>query len=161
MRPHRPLHALYAELNVTFWGGRLPAPERKILYGGPIADRGVYVRRVRARDGMVGLRNGDDYCLGLFLPPGPLTPPRILVLSPLGAEYERRVLLHEMAHTALWIAGFHAENHGPRFVAELERLAGLGEAWALEEARLHARPEAAGLEVLISTSLEREAESAS
>ncbi len=47
----------------------------------------------------------------------------------------RRVLLHEMAHCSVWIAGVRDDGeHGPRFVAELKRLAARGEAWALDQA---------------------------
>jgi hypothetical protein len=70
-------------------------------------------------------------------------PAEIRVLSPLG-DGERQTLLHEMSHAALWFAGFHAERHGPRFVAELERLHGLGEAWALEQAARYRVADAAG-----------------
>ena len=60
---------------------------------------------------------------------------RILVVSFLPDDAaERQVLLHEMVHCSLHFAGFVDEHHGPHFIAELERLASLGEAWALEEA---------------------------
>jgi hypothetical protein len=141
-KSRRPLHALYDHFNVTFWEGRLPRAIPVMLFGGPVEERGMFVRRGGARDGQ-GLLSGDSYCVGLFRPAGKFTPPRILVLSPLGAEMERRVLLHEMAHAAVWIAGGCWEpQHGPRFRAELERLAGRGEGWATEEARRYAPSEA-------------------
>jgi SprT-like family len=105
--------------------------------------RAVVVRRVGLRDGMDGLRvRRQPGCLGRFSPPGQFYPARIQVLSPLGAEGERRVLLHEMIHCAIYFDGFKGERHGPRFVAEIERLAALGETWAAGEATRYAELEA-------------------
>jgi len=39
-----------------------------------------------------------------------------------------------MIHAQLHFAGFPTERHGPRFVAELDRLIALGEAWAVRQA---------------------------
>lgn len=141
----RPLREVYDELNAQFFGGRLPHPLRELVIGGPVETRGILVRRVGARDGMRGLRfragQKQGHCSGIFCPPGRFWPAAIRVLSPLGGEYERRVLLHEMSHAAVWFAGFRQEAHGPRFVAELTRLADLGEAWALEAAGRYAHLE--------------------
>ena len=47
-----------------------------------------------------------------------------------------------MVHCALWFGGMQDEWHGPRFVAELDRLLGEGEEWAREEAEyFRAHPE--------------------
>ena len=44
------------------------------------------------------------------------------------------LLIHEMGHFVVWLAGPEAPAHGPRFVAELRRIGEQGEAWAIEEA---------------------------
>ena len=136
----RPLREVYAELNVSHFNGRLPEAGKgeEIFYGDltPPERRRVMVRRVGVHRlfGTRGLRDGrGGHCDGLFFTPRGLRGARILVLA-LGGEPERRTLLHEMAHAAVWFAGHRGERHGPRFVAELERLATLGEAWAAESA---------------------------
>jgi len=142
---YRPLRDLYAECNVRFWEGRLPAPERAPAFGGDVLAR-ISVRRVGAVSVPMtrevrGLRaDGGVSCFGTFRPPtGKIWPARIRVLSPLADEGERAVLLHEMCHAAVWFSGFHDEKHGPRFIAELERLAAMGEAWAVEDAARYKR----------------------
>ena len=64
-------------------------------------------------------------------------PAVIQIMSPQAPDAERRVMLHEMIHCGLWFAGFTNERHGPRFVAELERLAAQGETWAAEKAEFY------------------------
>jgi hypothetical protein len=55
-------------------------------------------------------------------------------MSWLSVDLERRTLLHEMVHFAVFLAGAREEiAHGPRFVAELRRIGALGEVWALEQ----------------------------
>jgi hypothetical protein len=73
--------------------------------------------------GTRGLRAGrGHHAVGLFRPPGPSWPAEIRVLAPLGTDEERRVLLHEMVHLALFLAGHPDAGHGERFAAELERV---------------------------------------
>jgi hypothetical protein len=126
----RPLAALYAELNRTFFAGRLPR---------------VRVRRVRdwRESGRSRPRNSrarlTAYVEALAREPLGTTwfrgaePVEILVESS-SSGLERETLLHEMIHVALG----PAEAHGRRFVAELRRLAGLGESWASRAADLYA-----------------------
>lgn len=141
-----PLARLYDELNATFWDGSLPAAiePRRI---GLTAARHVRLRRVgfslRMRYGLGGQPLAHGVCLGLFVPPGLYVPAVIRLLSPLSADLERQVLLHEMCHWAVYVAGHHDEvGHGPQFLAELERLGGRGETWVTEQiARYHADPE--------------------
>jgi len=132
-----PLRELYHELNVELFDGRLPAVQLEpTFYGNQIllTERKIVVRRVGLRMGALGLRSSQGYCLGAFRPAQGVFPPEIRVASRLGADSERRVLLHEMAHCSVWLAGFHDEGHGAHFIAELHRLAALGEAWATEQA---------------------------
>jgi hypothetical protein len=135
----RSLQALYDELNAAFWAGRLPPPQPPgpILYGGPTDTRGVHLRRVGVRLFAGGLRyrhgGRQGRARGLFHPPGKFSPPMIRVLSQLPTEVEREVLLHEMAHLATWCAGHRDAGHGAPFIAELERLAALGEVWVQEQ----------------------------
>jgi len=129
-----PLRVLYEELNAKFWDGRLPPVQRELTVGGDPRSRGVQIRRVGIRSSMRGLRvSGQGYCIGRFVPAGAFWPARINILSPLRAAEERRVLLHEMIHCALFFAGIEDLEHGVPFGAELERLADLGEAWAREQ----------------------------
>jgi hypothetical protein len=138
-----PLAALYTQLNEHFWEGQLPPPTPPGVYGGDTR-RGVVVRRVGIRRrlaalyGTRGLRvrgiPADAFCYGRFSAPSRFYPARIQVVSPLSQDDERQALLHEMVHCRLFFAGFTTEPHGARFVAELERLAAMGEAWALEQA---------------------------
>jgi hypothetical protein len=56
-------------------------------------------------------------------------------------EEERRVLLHEMVHFAVYLGGGRERGdtaHAAPFLAELERLAALGESWAAEQAARYA-----------------------
>jgi len=139
--PHR-LTDLYAELNERFWSGQLPPILRSpTIFASP--PRYVMLRRVSC--GVVSYRSpwlpvrkglrgcGGSYARGTFRPPGQHWPAQIRIVSPLPADEERAVLLHEMIHCGLWFAGFTSEQHGPRFVAELERLATMGEAWTTDE----------------------------
>jgi hypothetical protein len=148
-RRYRPLRELYDEANARFWNGALPAPLRALIFYGdrtPPRERGVMLRRVGCRwDGSVsGLRANGKRCgaVGTFSRAAGFAPSFIRTLSPLGDEMERRVLLHEMAHFAAWRAGDDAREHGGHaaaFIAELERLASLGEVWATEEAERYRR----------------------
>jgi hypothetical protein len=148
-RRYRSLRELYDELNAKFWNGALPGPLRELtFYGNGTAprDRGVWLRRVGARwDGSVhGLRSNGKrgHALGVFRPAGGFRPNQIHVLSPLGAEGERAVLAHEMCHFVVWRAGHDSRDHGGHgapFIAELERLAAMGESWAAEEAERYRR----------------------
>jgi hypothetical protein len=148
-RRYRPLRDVYEELSGRYWPGALPAPLRELtIYGDGTAprDRGVLLRRVGCRwDGSVtGLRahGKRGHALGTFTPAAGYWPNQIHVLSPLGPDVERSILLHEMAHLAVWRAGRDTREHGGHgaaFVAELERLAALGEAWAAEEAERYRR----------------------
>jgi hypothetical protein len=133
--PHT-LPDLYAELNTRFWGGGLPPTLRTpTIFRDP--PRYVMLRRVSCflaspwRSTRKGLATCDgQHAVGIFRPPGQHWPAQIRIASPLMPDEEREVLLHEMIHCGLWFAGFPKEQHGPRFVSELERLAGAGEAWA-------------------------------
>lgn len=133
----RALRALYEDFNVQLWDGRLPHAQRQLIIGGDPFERGISVRRVGVDPfrGTQGLRcRGKGFTAGLFRRPTEAWPAEIRIVSPLGAG-ERRVLLHEMCHAAVWGAGICDEPaHGPRFIDELERLATLGEAWATEDA---------------------------
>ena len=135
-RYSRTLREIYTDLNALFWGGRLPLPQREPILGGAIEARGILVRRVGCRwDGTtkgLRVRGKAGFCTGLFIPPGKYSPAEIRVLA-VGGEQERRTLLHEMAHVALYFGGIKEEGHGPRFVAELEKLAEHGEEWAIEQ----------------------------
>jgi hypothetical protein len=143
--PYR-LPDLYAELNGRFWSGQLPpALSLPQAVAGPIGaqPRFVLLRRVscrlpaRARRGLRGYTGSRAFGLravGTFRPPWLTGPARILIAAPLGADRERQALLHEMIHCGLWFAGFPTEAHGPRFVAELDRLARAGEPWARDAA---------------------------
>ena len=134
----RSLTELYTELNLQFWEGRLPYPRvsAPALYKSPARDRGVAVRRVPVKLYGRGLRSqGQADAIGLFRPAGEFSAARINILSPLDDEQERRVLIHEMIHCWLRFERPDVqEAHGPEFVLELERLAGLGEEWATEQA---------------------------
>jgi hypothetical protein len=143
----RALRDLYEGFNVQFWDGRLPHAQRVLTVGGDPFMRGISLRRVGVGPfGSHGLRckGARGFVTGLFRPPGAHWPAEIRILSSLG-DRERRVLLHEMSHAAAWFGGFPDEKHGPRFVAELERLATLGETWAAEDAARY-RAEAARAE---------------
>ncbi|MGH2368560.1 MAG: SprT-like domain-containing protein [Chloroflexota bacterium] len=136
-RRRQPLREMYQMLNTACFAGRLPPTMPTGVYGVNLG--AVVVRRTGLRAFMLGLRGkrrgpAVSGSLGTFRPPGPFMPAQIRVVAHLSAEQERRVLLHEMAHLAVWAAGFHDEGHGPRFVGELERLARFGEGWAPEEA---------------------------
>jgi len=140
-RPRRPsLATLYADLNAQFWQGALVPTLPRGLYVATRYHRAVVVQRRGFRTDGAGLcsgflqATGCSRALGLFRPPGQFRPAHIHVMSPLAREEERQTLLHEMVHCYLYFAGFPAEGHGPRFIAELERLASRGEAWAAEEA---------------------------
>jgi hypothetical protein len=55
-------------------------------------------------------------------------------------ECVREVLLHEMCHAAVSRstgAGPNGNQHGKEFIAELRRLAAVGEAWAGDEAEYY------------------------
>lgn len=142
------LTKLYAELNIEFWGGKLPSPHSSGRLGsGPPAERGVVVRRVGIRlfSGGLRLRGSNLRASGRFTPPGQYWPARIAIVSGLPKRVERQVLLHEMIHCHLHFAGAkEADAHGPLFVAELERLASLGESWAAQDARRQADAEEEG-----------------
>lgn len=142
MKRRRSMESLYDEMNARYFDGRLPPTRRAGLYGGDL--RAVVVRRVGLRNGMRGLRAGDRRaCDGVFTPPAPpFHPARINVLA-LGEEGERRTLLHEMIHCGIYFGGVKGERHGPRFVAELRRLASLGETWAAGEADRYAAAQGA------------------
>jgi hypothetical protein len=103
----------------------------------------VYGLNLRAKVRRIGMRldsaggframpvKGQQRCIGRFLPPSTYRPAHIDVLSRLAAEEERRILLHEMVHCHLHFAGLREDQpHGALFVAELERLASMGEGWA-------------------------------
>ncbi len=135
------LRHLYIVLNERFWGGQLPPPLRSNKRMNiPIADLPQFVMLRRVGVSLWGSiprlhrSQPDGFCGGVFIPPGESWPAQIRVLSPLGAEQERRTLLHEMVHCGLRFAGVTEEGHGPRFIAELERLVAQGEDWALEQA---------------------------
>jgi hypothetical protein len=141
------LRVLYDELNRAFWDGALPAPLSGLVFygdGRALRDRGVLLRRVRLRWGVSGLRASGKrgHALGVFVPAAEFSPSSIRVLSPIGTEGERRVLLHEMAHLAVWRAGHDSrehDGHGALFIAELERLAAMGQTWATDEAERYRR----------------------
>src|SRR3989442_4238632 len=61
-----------------------------------------------------------DSASACFHRPGEFWPAEIRVLSPLREIREREVLLHEMVHFALYLAGVREEQHGEHFIAALE-----------------------------------------
>ena len=107
------------------------------MFGGAARARGVVVRRVPVKYYGRGLRirsEKDGCALGVFRKAGEFWPATISILSLLGDEGERQVLIHEMIHCWLSFERVDVqEPHGPQFVLELERLAKLGEAWATEQ----------------------------
>jgi hypothetical protein len=144
VRRQRALRDLYADFNAQFWDGRLPHAQRVLTFGGDPFKRGISVRRVGidpTRGTTRGLRckGAHGFVSGIFRAPTGAWPAEIRVLSPLGVTYGRITLLHEMAHAAVWFARGSDERHGPSFVAELERLAALGETWATEQAERYRR----------------------
>jgi hypothetical protein len=128
----RPLWKLYDDLNRAFFDGRLPKTIRPGWIG-RLAAKEIVVVRVGINWRTRGLRCGGRYGVGRYSPPGEIHPARIEVIAGLRPEWERRVLLHEMIHADLYVRGEHdrsEDGHGPKFRAELQRLAELGEAWA-------------------------------
>jgi hypothetical protein len=145
MKTKRPsLAALYTALNEQFWDGQLPPTmPRGVFMSDARTHRGVVVLRHGVHVGVAGLCSGflrgggvaGPYgALGMWRPPGTYRPAHLTVMSPLPRVEERQVLLHEMVHCHLHFAGFPREGHGPRFLAELERLAARGETWATADA---------------------------
>jgi len=136
MKP-RSLRELLHRVQHAVLGGRLPSllstVKKTYGFGLPEAARGVVVRRVPFTKVVTGLRSAGASCSGRFSAPGKWWPARISVVnSP--DSHERQVLLHEMIHCYLSFIGVRAPGHGAHFVAELERLASLGEGWAAREA---------------------------
>ena len=109
----RPLATLFADLNRSHFGGRLP-PYR--------------VLRVRSMGRAKAI--GDGWIVQTA---GECNPRRrtIRILDVLPAEVERRSLLHEMAHAFVGRRG----GHGRAWRAMMQRLAvEHGETWALADA---------------------------
>ena len=120
------------------------SPDTVVLRNRP---GGIVVRRVNPIWGQLRLRGSKKDYAGTFHGTRWGYPARILVaVAPAVIrrddmfftldvlQEERRALLHEMAHAAVYFSGEEAKEHGLRFIAELERLAALGEAWAADEA---------------------------
>jgi hypothetical protein len=106
----KPLGEFYDALNLTHFGGTLPAYECRRW--GPRIKYGCVVNYRK---------------LGYCWPPGRV----IRVMGMLPDDQERQVLLHEMCHAAT-----PGDGHGPRWLAEMRRLAAEhGEAWAADAAQ--------------------------
>jgi SprT-like family len=128
------LRPLFQEFNTQFFGGELPTYEVRVelLINGKTIIRlrnGKYRQLPPLGNDLYGLCLAED---------------RLIFIdsrcSALEDEGVREVLLHEMCHAAVCRnapAPRDGDPHGQGFIAELLRLAALGEAWAGEEAQYY------------------------
>lgn len=124
------LRRLFRELNEQFFSGGLP--EHQICVD--IINRGYIVALPVGKPIQLPWHGSDLY--------GWCVPDRrvIIIHSAILADKKlaRQTLLHEMCHAKVYqIAGptsRNADPHGADFIAELRRLAVLGEKWADEQA---------------------------
>jgi hypothetical protein len=124
------LQPLFQEFNRRFFDGMLPAYEVRVDL---LIDGKTIIRLPSG--GHWQLPNFGNDLHGLCL-----ANEHLIIIdsrcSSLEDEWTREVLLHEMCHAAVHrtapaVAG--GDSHGQEFVAELRRLAALGEAWAGQE----------------------------
>ncbi len=116
MRNHD-LQRLYADLNVRFFGGRLPKTYRVVFS--------------RQSGGNGGICLNDRSLIRLR--PELLTERAAMHRTEPPEERVRRVLLHEMCHIGTL-------GHAKRWQAKMLRLAEMGEAWAAEEVKEYQKP---------------------
>jgi hypothetical protein len=128
------LRLLFREFNAQFFAGELPAYEIRI----ELLIAGLTI--IKLRNGTYRQLPGSGNCLhGLCLPDEQL----IFInseCSKMEDDAVREVLLHEMCHAAVYRsspAPLRGHPHGQDFVAELSRLAALGEVWAAEHAEYY------------------------
>lgn len=111
-RPGDPaLRQLFIDINTRHFNGRLPAIP--VVWEPALADVGALVKQAFTLEGMFGIHAGKAMIL---LHPR-LAPDR---------EALTRALAHEMVHAYLHTIGESTTSHGPRFQAELKRLANEG-----------------------------------
>jgi len=129
------LRFLFPQFNRQFFGGELPDYEIRVE---PLIGRTIII--IKLRNGKYRpQRLGANDLYGSCIAEEQL----IFIGSQCAAledEFIREVLLHEMCHAAVSRNAPKPSNgnpHGPEFVAELRRLAALGEAWAGEEAQYY------------------------
>jgi hypothetical protein len=128
------LRPLFQEFNTQFFGGDLPAYEVRVEL---LIDGKTIIRLRNGKHRQLPPLGNDLY--GLCLAEDQL----IFIdsrCSALDDEGVREILLHEMCHAALGRnapAPPDCDPHGQVFIAELLRLAALGEAWAGEEAQYY------------------------
>jgi hypothetical protein len=132
------LAALYAELNAKFWDGQLPPtihPEVQAPGLMAVQVSQIYWANLDLllRDCSRPLGDQGGPSRGAFIDRGLWAPSAIYVISGLLPEEEREVLLHEMCHCAVSQHGTEALAHGPRFLAQLERIR---EPWAQDQCAL-------------------------
>lgn len=128
------LRPRFQEFNRQFFGGELPAYEVRVelLIDGKTIIRlrsGKYRQLPPLGNDLSGLCLAEDQLI--FIDSR---------CSALEDEGVREVLLHEMCHAAVCRnapAPPDGDPHGQEFLAELRRLAALGEAWAGEEAQYY------------------------
>lgn len=128
------LRPLFQEFNTQFFGGELPAYEVRVDL---LIDGKIIIRLRNGKGRQLPPRGNDPY--GLCLSEDLL----IFIdsrCSSLEDDCVREVLLHEMCHAAVSRnapAPPDGDPHGQEFIAELHKLAALGEAWAAEEAQYY------------------------
>lgn len=105
------LAARFGRINTSHFGGRLQAIP--VRWEPRLAEVGVLAGRSFTLEGMFGHVNGH---------------PVILLDPDLAGDVDAldRALCHEIVHAFLWTTGEASTQHGPRFQAELERLAAAG-----------------------------------
>jgi SprT-like family len=117
------------------------------LFGGELPAYEVRVELLIPRLTIISRRDGSHQQLpplGNELHGMCLTEDQLIFIDSRCAALEdecvRKVLLHEMCHAAVCRnapAPIEGDPHGKEFVAELRRLAAVGEAWASEEAEYY------------------------
>lgn len=128
------LRPLFQKFNRQFFAGELPAYEVRVQL---LIEGKAIIRLRNGKYRQLPAVGNDLYGLCLA--------EELIILidsrcSTLEDEGVREVLLHEMCHAAVCrnaSAPPKGDPHGQEFVAELTRLAALGEAWAGEEAQYY------------------------
>ena len=128
------LRPAFQEFNRQFFGGELPAYEVRVEF---LIDGKAIIQLGNGNYRQLPPLGNDLY--GLCL-----TEDQLIFIdsrcSALEDEGVREVLLHEMCHAAVFRNApgpSNSDPHGREFVAELLRLAALGEAWADEQAQYY------------------------
>jgi SprT-like family len=120
----------FGEFDAQFFGGKLP--EHEIRVERLTIGQTIYVK----------LRNGKYRPLRLDRNYGGLhiAEENLIYMGSQHATekdtFIREILLHEMCHAEVCrktSAPLSGDRHGPAFVAELDRLAVIGESWAIEQ----------------------------